>query len=341
VGNENTIFRSLELIESRISEKLTVKNIADAVYFSNNHYQRLFREIVGSSVMEYVTKRKLTLAGRALLESNASIIDIALKYGYDSREGFARSFKAYMGVSPMDYRKHALAAISQKTIKEKYVMGYSNSTDEIIRELNSFIAKAKDTANSARKNDVAEYVSFWNMIAEKTDVYAEEVKEVLERISVITEHPDEITDRFTIIKVIEDIAFKSNLLAFNVGLMVSRGQPDHIEIQWPLCIKYLELAQAASIKSEKIAGFFNELSSLIFNDMRRTAADKMSDVISKGKAAIDSIIGYENTKNEVSYLLNCLSVPLDEITVPLLEDSLFQIAHYILCSRYRHMPYAK
>jgi len=104
VDDKSAIFRSLELIENRISEKLTVDNIARAAYFSSNHYQRLFREIVGSSVMEYVTKRKLTLAGRKLLENNADIIDIALEYGYDSREGFSRSFKAYMGVSPTEYQ---------------------------------------------------------------------------------------------------------------------------------------------------------------------------------------------------------------------------------------------
>jgi len=325
VDNKSTILHSLELIENRISEKLTVENIANTVFFSNNHYQRLFREIVGETVMDYVMKRKLTLAGRALLESNASIIDIAMEYGYDSREGFTRSFKAYMGVSPMDYRKYGLATISQKTVKEKHVMMYSKTTDEIIRELNNFIATAKETAKTARKGEVAEYLMFWNMIADTTDTYAEETKEVLDRISAITENPDEITNRFVIIKVIEDVAFKSNLLAFNVGLTVSRGRPEHKEMQWPLCEMYLELARAATLKSEKIAGFFNELSSLIFDDMRKTAADKMSGVITKGKAAVDSIVGYENTRNEVGNLLNCLSVPLDNITTSLLEDSLFKL----------------
>ena len=57
MDNDNPVFRSLELIESRITEKLTVENIASAVYFSKYHYQRLFREAVGDSVMEYVTKR--------------------------------------------------------------------------------------------------------------------------------------------------------------------------------------------------------------------------------------------------------------------------------------------
>ena len=239
MDNENPVFRSLELIENRISEKLTVENIANGIYFSKYHYQRLFREIVGNSVMEYVTKRKMTLAGRALLETDATIIDIALEYGYDSREGFTRSFKAYMGVTPTDYRKYGLASISQKTVKERTVMIYSMTTDEILRELNGFIAKAKETAECARKNDVPEYTPFWNTIADATDAYADKVKGILERITAISERPDEIGGRFAIIKVIEEIAFHSNLLALNAGLMVSREQSE----QWPLCEKYLELAQ--------------------------------------------------------------------------------------------------
>jgi len=160
VDNDNPVFRSLELIESRITEKLTVENIANAVYFSKYHYQRLFREAVGDSVMEYVTKRKLTLAGKALLDSNASIIDIAFEYGYDSREVFTRSFKAYMGISPTEYRKYGLTAISQKTIKERISMFYSKTTDEIIRELNELIAKAKELSGSARKTNSKWYAQF-------------------------------------------------------------------------------------------------------------------------------------------------------------------------------------
>jgi len=251
LDNENPVFRSLELIENRISEKLTVEYIASGVYFSKYHYGRLFREIVGNSVMEYVTKRKMTLAGRALLETDATIIDIALEYGYDSREGFTRSFKAYMGVTPTDYRKYGLASISQKTVKERSVMIYSKTTDDILRELNGFIAKAKETAECARKNDVPEYTPFWNTIADATDAYADKVKGILERITAISERPDEIGGRFAIIKVIEEIAFHSNLLALNAGLMVSREQSE----QWPLCEKYLELAQTCVLKANKVAQF--------------------------------------------------------------------------------------
>lgn len=83
MDNETSVFRSLEIIEKRIAEKLTVENISNSVYFSKYHYQRLFRKIVGESVMDYVMKRKLTLAGRELLETDNSILDIALKVSYE------------------------------------------------------------------------------------------------------------------------------------------------------------------------------------------------------------------------------------------------------------------
>jgi hypothetical protein len=204
-------------------------------------------------------------------------------------------------------------------------MMYSKTTDGIIRELNDLIAKAKDIASSARKNEISEYASFWSMIADTTDDFADKTKSVLKRITVIAEHPDEITNRFAIIKVIEDIAFQSNLLAFNAGLMVSRGQPEHIKTQWPLCEKYLDLARTATMKSATIAGFFNELSALIFEDMRKASADKISTVITKGKVAVDCISGYENIKSEVNNVVICLSVPIEEVTVSLLEDNLFKL----------------
>jgi AraC family transcriptional regulator len=331
MNKEIPVLRSLEIIESRITEKLTVENIARSVYFSKFHYGRLFREIMGESVMDYVTKRKLTLAGRALLETDASVLDIALKFGYDSHEGFTRSFKAYMGVTPTDYRKYSLSSISQKSVKGKNTMLYSKNTDEIIRELNDFFATAKETAKDARKNKntVPEYAPFWNTIADTTDAFADKMKDVIERITSIADNPDEITNRFNILIAIEDIALQSNLLAFNTGLMVSRGQPEHIRAQLPLCEKYRDLARVSSLKSGKIVGFFNELSGLIFADMRKTADEKLRAVIQKGKSAADSIGGdsrYAYIRNEVECLVNELSsMPIDNVTVIYLEDCLFKL----------------
>jgi AraC family transcriptional regulator len=324
--DKNPILHSLEIIESQISEKLTVKHIASSVHFSKFHYQRLFREMVGENVMEYVTKRKLTLAGRELLETDAAVVDIAIKFGYDSREGFSRSFKAYMGVTPGEYRRYSLTAIAKKTVKERGKVTYSKATDEIIRELNDFIVGTKETATLARKEELPNYTAFWSVIADKTDNLANRVQAVLDRITAIAERPDEITNRFAILHVITDTAFESNLLAFNVGLMVSRAQPEHAAAQNPMCQKYIALAHTAVLKASKVTGFFNELSALIFEDIKKSYAKKMREVLQTAESVPSSVNGYDYIKFELEGLTERLKrIPFDENTALCLDDCLFQL----------------
>jgi len=334
---DGPIFRSLEMIEARILEKLNVESIARGVHFSKYHYQRLFREIVGDSVMGYVTKRRLTLAGHALLETNATVLDIALRFGYDSHEGFTRSFKAYMGVTPTEYRKYRLTEISLKNIKGKCVMLYSKNTDGIIRELNDLIVRAKDTAGYTRKNKLANiedaevYAQFWDFIADKTDATADELKGYLKRVTDISQQPDEISARFMILKAIEDIAFKSNITAFNVGLMVARGTPAHHAVFKPLVDRYYSLAGVAHMKVGKIAEFFNELAAMIFEDMRKNANQKIQYAVEKGKLAAENLTShadypYGYIAHEILVIANELSsMPFADVSVLLLEDYLYRL----------------
>ena len=229
MDNDNPIFRSLALIEEKIHEKLTVENLADSIHFSKYHYQRVFREAVGESVMQYVTRRRLSLAAAELAGGNASVLEIALRYGYDSHEGFTRSFRAYTGVTPAEYRKyrHALN-IPQRSAwkaecpcprtnpspsfrKEKTAMLYSNAANEIIRELNALVVEAKETAAYTEKQtsqqSAAPYRKFWDFIISRTNAMADDLSGTLDLIQSISQHPDEISARFMIIKTIDDAVF--------------------------------------------------------------------------------------------------------------------------------------
>lgn len=337
MNGETPIFHSLDLIEEKIMEKLTVETIADSIHFSKYYYQRMFRSLVGDSVMSYVTKRKLSLAGRELLETNASVIDIALKYGYDSHEGFTRSFKAYMGVSPADYRKYGLSAIFQKNRKEDTDMLYSKNTDDIIRELNDLIAQMKTVSSYTRKKgddgvDGAErYAPFWELIAGKTDALAAELQKTLEQVTAIARHPDEICTRFILIKAIEDVAFQTNLTAFQTGLMVSRARPEHRDLFRPVCSKYNELAKKSWMKAEKITIFFNELAAMIFEDMRNNAAHRIRATAKKGQEAAEHLKNGGDAAcayitDEITTIADEISsLPLDEVTISRMEDLLFRL----------------
>ena len=316
---------------------MTVENIANSIYFSKYHFQRMFREAVGDSVMRYVTKRRLSLAAEELAKTDASILDIALKYGFDSHEGFSRSFKAYMGVAPTEYRKYHLSITLPQPKKERTAMLYSKTTDEIIRELNHWIVQSKETAAYTRKYvetapEAAEfYLQFGNYIAARTDHMAEELAKTLDHVTSITQHPDEISVRFVILKALEDAAFQSRITAFQTRLMISRAKPEYRATFEPICVKYDMLAQNAQIKADKIAVFFSEWCSQIFSDMREQAKKKLQKAVEQGKIAADRLLNESNLPytyiaDGITAIVNELSLmPLEEVTVSLLEDYLLRL----------------
>ena len=62
--------------------------------------RRVFCVICGFSLGDYIRFRRLSLAGSELASSNVKVIDVALKYGYDTPESFSRAFTKFHGVTP-------------------------------------------------------------------------------------------------------------------------------------------------------------------------------------------------------------------------------------------------
>ena len=334
--NDNPIFRSLAMIEEKIHEKLTIENLADSLHISKYHYQRIFREMVGDSVMRYVTRSRLSKAAEELAEkTDMTVLEIALRYGYDSHEGFTRSFRAHMGVTPTEYRRYHSFVTFPATQKERCAMLYSKTTDEMLRELNALIVQAKETADHTRKSKATEsgtgYVQYWENIAGRTDAMAEKLGAALRQITAIAQQPDEISARFMIIKAIEDAAFWSHIIAFETGLTISRAQPEHRSAMMPVWEQYNKLAQSAEMKAGKIVQFFHELTELIFQDMRKSAEEQMEQIERKGRVAAKTLmtnpdVPYGYIAEEIMAITDELAaMPIDEITVQVLEDSVFRL----------------
>lgn len=335
--NRIPIFRSLAMIEERIQEKLTVEKLAESIHFSKYHYQRMFREAVGDSVMRYVTRRRLVLAAGELAETDAQILAVALKYGFESHEVFSRNFRSYMGVTPTEYRRYHISISAPGMRKERNMMVYSKTTDEMIRELNRLIVQAKETAAYTRKEKAKDleaaafYAAFWDFAADRIEEKAGELTKTLRRITGITERPDGISARFMIIKAIEDTAFGLNVIAFQVKLTMARAKREHRDAFAPLCEKYGELAQSASVGAGKIAAFFHELSVLIFKDMRERGEGMLAMAVQKGEEAAnllsnDPSLPYAYLADEIRMMAGQLAgSPLEDVTAERLEDYLFML----------------
>ena len=91
---------AIAYIESRLDEEIDYSEAAKIAYCSVYHFQRFFSFIAEIPLSEYIRRRRLTIAAFELQNSNAKIIDIAIRCGYESPEAFTRAFKSMHGITP-------------------------------------------------------------------------------------------------------------------------------------------------------------------------------------------------------------------------------------------------
>lgn len=96
--------RAINYIEEHITEELDYETIAGESFSSSAHFQRVFSFVSGYTLGEYIRSRRLSLAGAELAAGNAKVIDVALKYGYESPDSFARAFQRFHGITPSQAR---------------------------------------------------------------------------------------------------------------------------------------------------------------------------------------------------------------------------------------------
>ena len=101
------ISKAIDYIEEHITEPTDYARAAKEACSSLFNFQRVFALLCGYTLGDYVRMRRLTLAGEELFSTDAKVIDVALKYGYDSPESFSRAFTRFHGVSPSAVRKGA------------------------------------------------------------------------------------------------------------------------------------------------------------------------------------------------------------------------------------------
>lgn len=101
----NELEKAIEYIERNLKSQIHLEDVANVVNISPFHFHRIFKAVVGETLMGYVRTRKLTESLKEILTSDIKILDIALTYGFESQESFTRSFKNYFGVTPGKLRK--------------------------------------------------------------------------------------------------------------------------------------------------------------------------------------------------------------------------------------------
>lgn len=97
--------KAIDYIEHNLSNNVSQKDVATYCSYSMSSLQKMFRLVFHIGISDYIARRRISAASKDLLETEDNILDIALRYGYNSHEVFSRAFVRLWGETPSQYRK--------------------------------------------------------------------------------------------------------------------------------------------------------------------------------------------------------------------------------------------
>lgn len=103
--NKNHIKKAKKIIKSKLESEVSLSDIAEEVGYSKYHFAREFKQYTGISVMSYVRNKKLEAASKEIINGR-NIMNVAIKYGFETHAGFTKAFIDVFACGPRQYRIH-------------------------------------------------------------------------------------------------------------------------------------------------------------------------------------------------------------------------------------------
>lgn len=128
----------MDHIEECITEDINMAEIASVANSSEFHFQRVFSILTGYTLKDYIRRRRLTLAAKDLVTTQKGILEIALKYGYESQASFTKAFSRIHGMTPgvARHEKHSLKAFPPLSFHFSIIGGVKMNYE--IKDLSAF-----------------------------------------------------------------------------------------------------------------------------------------------------------------------------------------------------------
>ena len=299
-GSKKMIYDSVSLIESRLSDELNVNYLAGQMFYSKSHYKRLFQAVIGEPVMEYVKKRRLQRAGMMLCETDNTILEIALHFGYSSHEGFSRAFKIHFGMPPLQYRnryapgnntyreeeKIMITSKSRKNIA-KYAGDVTGEWESLKDELEKCCTRAEIEIEKDKRTTAGVAVAFteWRNWIVKLTHAGDDTNRLFAEETDIYELYDKAD---ALMKVLDDIFFQMNLLRFLTGIEWSRMGEHGIPFK-PILDDLTQICITKNEGKESAVKLVSEIKVLIQAEIKREAydciigmAEKLNETVKQG-----------------------------------------------------------
>lgn len=167
----NRMTEVIEYIEDHLTEDFNLNELAKIVCCDVYHFGRIFSYVIGIGLTDYLRNRRLSLAALDLQSTPQKVIDVALKYGYQSPESFSRAFRELHGITPREACKPGAKLkmyprISfQITVKGDLKMNYRIENHGVIKGVGVTKNFGKWTANAegiSWKDQMGERWAFWD-----------------------------------------------------------------------------------------------------------------------------------------------------------------------------------
>lgn len=151
---------AIDYIENNITEELTCEDVAEQIYLSGFHFHRSFNILTGMTLGDYIRNRRLSLAAQELLTGKSKVIDVALKYGYQTPESFSKAFSRFHGVMPSQVKKEGTILKSFNRLNLIIKLEGGNSMEYKIVNKDGFevVALTRVFEDEASKSEIP---AFW------------------------------------------------------------------------------------------------------------------------------------------------------------------------------------
>lgn len=158
---------AIDYIETNLDGEIDYEVAANLACCSVNYFQRVFSLIVDISLSEYIRGRRMTLAAFELQKSNVKIIDLAIKYGYESPDSFSRAFKKIHGIIPTQARNAGVSIKAYPRINFQISIKGDIEMNYRIEEKEAFRIVGVKRLYKGPEDDESVVPGFWNEMYEK------------------------------------------------------------------------------------------------------------------------------------------------------------------------------
>jgi AraC family transcriptional regulator len=136
---------AIDNIEGHLPGPVAFDDVARAAGCSTFHFMRLFNILTELTLGEYIRNRRLTLAGQELSLSRVKVLDIALKYGYETHESFTKAFRAFHGIPPSAARRPGASLKSVGRLSIQVILKGDKALNYKLIEREAFTVVGKKT----------------------------------------------------------------------------------------------------------------------------------------------------------------------------------------------------